>query len=398
MWLAGVRRALEPLSALAAGADAEASAAALFLALEVGRQESQLLRRNRLHEIEIRGVRAGIGLELDKDPRERRPASPQAGLRAGDRIPFLISQTGVSPDTWQCLGTVVVSLADCEDFLRGRPESAVHLFYWRDDIRDLRRAVVRRQTVTEETVFGVRRDAADRWDFMLDGDPSIAYVRIKRFDPATGDELARAFRACQARRARALILDLRFCPRSLISGAVRLTELLAGQRRLLSLRGRFQRADYDDEEAALWASGPIACLDNEWTASSPEVMVATLQDYGLAVVVGTRTAGAVEIHNIMPVPGDWELKLPTAVLTPPSGRNLSRLLTAGTGGESWGVRPDLGGDVPLMPGETDTLARHLARLECIDPPHKPTYDRTAFRDRQLDRARELLRAKLGPAR
>ena len=49
-------------------------------------------------------------------------------------------------------------------------------------------------------MLGDRRKPDDQWDFMLDKDKKIGYIRIATFSQNTADELKKALDATQGRR------------------------------------------------------------------------------------------------------------------------------------------------------------------------------------------------------
>lgn len=405
--LADARRPLGQDTRLADGRDIDAAAEAVVRRLEPEAARSVLFRRDPLWMCDYR-LGHGIGLTVESDPvdgslRVRRTAldgpAYRAGLRDGDEVVYLLSEQPGNATPWRPVWPIPARAGDRESVLNGHEGSHVHVYYRRAGTPGLHRAVVRRETpffdFNRETVYGVRRGGTDRWQFRFDDDPTTAYIRIRSFGPKTRGELESALRQVRAQRATALVLDLRLCRGGLLDAMVHSAEFFAGKRRLIAFRDREKEAlAYDGESPPLWDGGPVACLIDGRTARAAELLAAVLQDHGLATVVGERTAGDTGIEHIMPVNDRWEFRYTAATMVGPGGRNLSRIIAAGRPGEPWGVRPDAGCEVPLTPFETHVLAQHLARLQCIDPPGGPRYALTWLADQQLDRAREVLRAKV----
>src|SRR5947208_376751 len=75
------------------------------------------------------------------------------------------------------------------------------------------------------SVLGDRRKADDTWDFMLDKDSKIGYVRITSFISNTTEELKKVLSDLKADGMRGLVLDLRDNPGGLLSAAVEISDL-----------------------------------------------------------------------------------------------------------------------------------------------------------------------------
>src|SRR5207302_439895 len=107
--------------------------------------------------------------------------------------------------------------------------------------------------------------------------------------------------------------------------------------------------------------------------NSLECLAAALQDHGRAVIMGERTRGSLGIttlHIVKQNDTRAALKITTAVVCRPSGKNLSKLLTSGREDEDWGVIPDKGFALALPPAEREQLRQHFHAVElipCRDP-------------------------------
>ena len=307
----------------------------------------------------------GVGLELSYDPIVRQPVvvSPvfdgpawRAGIAAGDRI---VAIDGI-PTEGQ-------PLRESVEQLRGPPEHpvTVAIVSPAESVATLdpgvtlpaeraRSITLVRQIVEIESVQGDRRGDNGRWQWMLEGEPGVAYVRIESFGEQTAPEFTAAIDEITAEPAtQALIIDLRGNPGGLLRSAVAVCDALLDDGVIVSMRGdRGEAAErgglVDVRRAtagAALAEVPIAVLVDGLTASAAEIVAACLQDSGRAVVVGSRTFGKGTVQSIIPLSdGHGLLKLTTSEYLRPSRENIHRR-REDDDNATWGVRPDAGCEV-----------------------------------------------------
>lgn len=136
---------------------------------------------------------AGIGVELDTEsssgdivvvaPVYGGPAW-RAGIRSGDRI--------ISVDDIETRGC---TLSEIVSQFRGVVGSKVDLRIKKqgvdqNDLSVIQDITISRQNITIESVRGDRRLPSGKWDWWLEGDPTIAYLRISHFSKRTDAEVA----------------------------------------------------------------------------------------------------------------------------------------------------------------------------------------------------------------
>ena len=179
-------------------------------------------------------------------------------------------------------------------------------------------------------------------------------------------ELDRRLDDLDAQGATSLVLDLR----NNGGGSVMTADQLLG--RFLPDTARSVR-EYDQRghETYELASGrlharqlPMAVLINGGSASASEVVAAALHEYGRAVIVGQRSAGAVASSQLFPLPDGGGLQLAVAAATTADTR---------TALDEVGVTPD------VVTSQTRTLA-----------------DYRSGRDPQIDAAVAALQSAPGP--
>ncbi len=211
---------------------------------------------------------------------------------------------------------------------------------------------ITRAIIELPTVLGDRRKPNDQWDFMLDKDKKIGYIRITRFSQNTADELKKALAQISDEGAKGLILDLRDDPGGLLSAAVDVSDIFLNNGEIVSTKGRNTAPKkYDARRDSPYEDLPMVVLVNQNSASASEIVSAALQDHGRATIVGQRSYGKGSVQNIIDLEDGYSvLKLTVASYYRPSGENIHRFRNAKPT-DKWGVTPDKGMEVKLTPSE-----------------------------------------------
>jgi carboxyl-terminal processing protease len=105
----------------------------------------------------------------------------------------------------------------------------------------------------------------------------------------------------------------------------------------------------------------MVVLINQNSASASEIVAAALQDHKRAAIVGQRSYGKGSVQNIIDLDGgNSVLKLTVASYYRPSGENIHRFKNA-KATDKWGVTPDRGLEVKLP--HNDFIRWYISRLE-----------------------------------
>lgn len=121
----------------------------------------------------------------------------------------------------------------------------------------------------------------------------IGMIRVGIFGETTPEEFNRAYNSLTASGMQALILDLRDNPGGLLGTSVTmLSNFVESGKMLVETRG----IDEDHNQKYFAEGGkrptlPIVVLMNENSASASEITAGALQDYGIAVIVGSKSYG-----------------------------------------------------------------------------------------------------------
>jgi C-terminal peptidase prc len=221
---------------------------------------------------------------------------------------------------------------------------------------------VSKRSYVPESIFGVRREADNTWNFWLDDKEMVAYLRIGAIDGKTPEQVADALMT--VRNAKGLILDLRWCPGGFLKQSAEIAGLLLSGGKIASVKYRQPdrqgqsefRADGIGIQRVRFKEAPMVVLVDGETSGGGELIAAALQDNERAKVAGHRTLGKASIQSPVYLDGlpQWSFKLTAGTFLRPSGTNLQRFSDSKSA-DDWGVRPDEGFAIPL----SDALGRRL---------------------------------------
>jgi len=342
---------------------------------------------------QMRGQYVGVGAEVRMEdgwliivsPFEDAPAY-RAGIMAGDRVVAIDGASTQNKD-----------VEDCVALLTGQPGTKVTATIERAGKRfDV--AMTRAQIQTP-TVKGVHR-VNDHWDFWLDQNAKIAYVRMTQFTQAAGDDTERVLRDLAAQGMKGLVFDLRFNPGGLLSTAVDVADLFLKNGVIVTTKGRTQgEQKFAAREGGTLPDFDMVVLINSRSASASEIVAGALSEQGRAVALGERTFGKGSVQTVLPLPsGAGQLKITEQYYYLPSGRLIHRKDDS----TLWGVDPTPGFYVPMTDDEYSSMLQARREQEIVRPRSgggdgemwgETSWVLARLKDKQLTSAVEALRAK-----
>jgi len=370
-----------------------------------------------------KGRFGGIGIKIGTDrggqifvesPMVGTPAY-EAGIQAGDLIVKIDAKS-----------TETMSLKKAVDMIQGEPEEKVVLSVLHEGAKKPVDIAITRAEIHVDSVMGdVRKpDKLEEWDFMMDKENKIAYIRIQAFTETTVAELTHVVDQLQKDGMRGLVIDLRGNPGGLLQAAVETCSLFLPEgKKVVTTRARDRREDVKEarKERGMPLGGldfPIAVLINRWSASASEIVAAALQDHFRAIIIGERSYGKGSVQNVIQMEnGTSALKLTTASYWRPSGKNIHRFPDSKEEDE-WGVRPNEGYEVKLTDEERIECYKYRRERDIVRRPGQPAKAPEAakaekgekgekaekgeksakakepFHDRVLDKALDYLRGEL----
>ncbi len=344
------------------------------------------------------GKFGGIGIQISMDRgRQLTVISPlvgtpayRAGVLAGDRI---VEIEGESTEN--------VTLDDAVGKLTGVPGTQVTITIAREGRTEPLKLTLTREEIKIESVLGDTRKANDQWDWIIDKEAKVAYIRVNSFISSTAADLDRALREAQEDGMRGLVLDLRTNPGGLLQSAIEVSDMFLKTGKIVSTEGRnHKERPWKATGNGKFSDFPMTILVNHYSASASEIVSAALQDNNRAKIVGERTWGKGSVQNVIELDGgNSALKLTTAEYHRPNGHNIHRREKAKDTDE-WGVTPDEKVEfTPKQMGEYMMWRRDrdILRNKTAEPkePAQPKSDAPAnFEDTQLKKALEIVGAQL----
>ncbi len=347
------------------------------------------------------GKFGGIGISIGYDPQGRGVLSVlspmvgtpayEAGVLAGD---IIVKIDGKATEN--------MTRDEAIDLIMGQPGQKLVLTVLHEGSKDPVDIPIVRAEIIIPTVLGDQRmpENPGEWDYMVDKQHKIAYVRLTNFSKNSSADLRKVLVSLEKQGVRGLVLDLRNNPGGLLRQAVEISDLFLSEGRIVSTKGRNHREEVYDArpEGTLLLppeQHPIAILVNKYSASASEIVAAALQDHKRAVVVGERTYGKGSVQNIILMEHETSaLKLTTASYWRPSGRNIHRFPDSKETDE-WGVKPNPGLEVTMKDDERLDYIRYRDQRDVVRKKPRPAAkDAKPFQDRVLQKALEYLRKDL----
>ena len=279
----------------------------------------------------------GIGIQLGLDERTNRlkvvtPLENSPALEAGIQPDdVIISVNGESTAGW--------TTDDAVRNIMGPSGTQVVLTVQRPRTGETIPFKLTRRRIVLTTVRGVERVGGNGngWNYMLDKEAGVAYIRLSGFHPDSAQELRAALTQARTQGMKGLVLDVRHNPGGLLDVAIDIVSTFLDKGEVVATRGRIEfesRSRVGGE--APFKELPLVVLVNEGSASASEILAGALQDHHRAIVLGDRTFGKGSVQHVRPLGDEARLKLTTALYYLPSGRTPHKAPKA----EQWGVDPD----------------------------------------------------------
>ncbi|MCW9045423.1 MAG: S41 family peptidase [Alphaproteobacteria bacterium] len=249
----------------------------------------------------------GVGIIVAKEIPNHRvsqtfPNGPafNAGIHVGD----LIKQVDDTP-------THDLNPHDVTKLIRGPIGSKVSLKIQRNQNQQLLNFDISRKKVIRPTV-------------MVTNNSGIVTIKISSFNKETARVLSKSIKKAVAYSTpppKGFILDLRNNPGGLLKQSVNISDLFIAGGRLVGATGRHPLANksYRANNIDLTKGLPLVVIVDGKSASASEIVAATLQDRGRAVVIGTTSYGKGTVQTVSRLPNGGELTLTWSRLQLPSG-------------------------------------------------------------------------------
>ncbi len=366
-------------------------------------------------KIDMQGQFSGIGVQIRKNntkdqlqvvtPIMGSPAY-KAKVYANDIITTIVREVdsnGKPLKEPEVIPTKGMSTEDAVKKILGKSGTKIKILVEREGTEKPLEFNLIRGKVEVESVLGYKRNEDDSWNYVIDPESKICYVRLTQFSVNTHRDLEKIMKRLNKEAGiKGFILDLRFNPGGLLDQAVKISDLFIDDGMIVSIRPRNgPETTYVGKSDGSYTAFPMVCLINGMSASASEIVSACLQDHGRAIVVGSRSYGKGSVQTIHNFYTGGQLKLTTATFWRPSGRNLNRDTSYPRKDDDpaeWGVTPNDGFRINLGRKEELDLQDFQRENEIIHQPgYKAPEGKAQFKDRQLDAALEYLRGQIRTA-
>jgi len=207
----------------------------------------------------------------------------QGELKAGDLI-IAVGQDKEAP-----VNTIDMSINDVVQLIRGKKGTVVELTVKRPDASTKIIPIVRDVVVLEE---GYAKSA-----LIEDEIGKIGYINLPSFyadfnrngGRSSAEDVANEVLKLNKDSIKGLVIDLRYNGGGSLQDVVEMVGLFTGRGPAVQIKGRDGRAEvYSAHTPNAIYTGPLIVLVNYYSASASEILAAALQDYGRAVIIGTK--------------------------------------------------------------------------------------------------------------
>ena len=270
------------------------------------------------------GEFGGLGIRVELRDGWLTVASPMPGTPAwrakimpGDRI---IKINGES--------TEGESLEASVKKMRGKPGTTIKITISRAEDEEGKKRTekdlsLRREIIVSDNV---------KWHMI---DDKIGYIKIVEFTGHVTDDFHKAMKEMLDKGMDSLILDLRYNPGGLLNGAIDISKMFLGDKKMIVYTKGRKQDNYQEFRAgskAAYPDIPLVVLVNRFSASSSEIVCGALQDHKRALIVGERSYGKASVQSMVPLSDKSALKLTVAKYYTPSGKSIMRDPEKKTGG------------------------------------------------------------------
>ncbi len=334
----------------------------------------------------VEGKFYGVGIQISKrdgrltvvSPLEGTPAH-RAGIRANDVIGKV---NGEATADW----TVDRAVRE----ITGPEGTEVKLGIDRPGEQKTIDITLRRAEIVIESIKGWDHKPGGGWDYYIDRENKIGYVRLSQFIPQSVKGLDEAVaRMEKGDGLSALILDLRGNPGGLLSSAVDISDRFVGEGTIVSTVNSANRETkrYEANANQSYRRFPVIVLVNQGSASASEIVSGAVQDYQRGLIIGNRSFGKGSVQDLFPMDGGKAaLKLTTQYYRLPAGRILHR----NPGDKTWGVTPDL--EVKMTVTQIGDMIKYRQDVDVI----RDENDKAADPKAEIPTAQKMLDKGMDP--
>ncbi len=252
-------------------------------------------------DISMSGKLEGIGARLQKEGEYTKvfelisggPAWRSGELEVGDVI-LKVAQGDEEP-----LDIVGMRLDDAIEFIKGKKGTTVKLTLKKVDGTIKVIALVRDIVEIEETFVKSSIVEKNEKKYGIINLPKFYFDMDGKSFHNSADDMEKEIKNLKKEGVSGIMLDLRDNGGGSLKTAIDISGLFIDKGPVVQVKYRGEKPTIkDDEKSGILWDGPLVVLVNELSASASEIVAAALQDYGRAVVVGSKqTYGKGTVQN-----------------------------------------------------------------------------------------------------
>lgn len=213
---------------------------------------------------------------------------------------------------------------------------------------------ITRAKIVVDPLRGWTRTPEGEWDYMIDPDNGIGYIRLTAFTENTGPDLDGVLKKLEKKGLNGLILDLRFNGGGYLQAAADVVDMFVSEGVIVKSNPRQGFATYEiAHRSGTHPDYPLVVLINGSSASASEIVAGALQDakHRRATLVGTRSYGKGSVQVVTAYTGDGsQMKYTIAYYHLPSDQRVkNRYQIEKLGRKDWGIAPDV--EVKMLSNE-----------------------------------------------
>ena len=349
------------------------------------------------------GEFGGVGIQIEPDETQQNivvvqplPDTPawRAGIRPGDVIAKINGKSAKGLST-EAAVKIITGVPGTDVTLTMRSINGTEKDF-----------TLKREMIKVASIKGSTPKEDGQWNYMLDPDNGIGYIRLTSFSKTTAEDLGDALDELKSEHAKAIILDLRYNPGGLLDTAKKVVNKFIDHGVIVSTHADRTTtsnppSEMDADPHDLQTTLPLVVLVNQYSASASEIVSGALKDWHRALIVGQRTFGKGSVQMLFPLGTKQAcLKLTTSHYYLPNGRCIHREENSTT----WGVDPDV--SIEMTPTQMYDENYQRTRLDVPDDMALSTGGKATTRptvadvlkvDPQLSAALLILRLQLASA-
>lgn len=159
---------------------------------------------------------------------------------------------------------------------------------------------------------------------------NIGYIRIAQFEKNTSSEFEREFINLEEKGVKGIVIDLRSNGGGLLDPGVKIADLLLKQCVITYSEDRNKNREYYNSDNRAYVT-PYCLLVNRWTASTSEILAASVKSNKGGLILGEKTFGKGVVQTVKSLPDGDGVKLTVMQFFAPDGETIHKK----------GVTPDI---------------------------------------------------------